>query len=361
MILRFYPTKDSTIYEQYPVRNTGLDAILEINKKIIGSSSYNSRVLVDFDYANISSSIVGLGHNPNLFSYSLKMYVVEANEIPSDYSLYCYPISGSWNMGLGRYGNSPQTTDGVSWQYRDNNSAWITGSYGANATGSWNILQGGGVWFDNVYASQSYTYTTSDIDFDVTNIIQQIQSGALDFTGFLVKRSDEDEQSNNILGSLKFFSKDTHTVYVPVLEARYDDSVNTGSLSIINTEEDYNIIAINMQASYAENSTPTLRISSRYRYPIDTFATQSGYLTRYKLPAGTQYAVYSAQSDDVVLSFGEYTKVSADDTSNYIKLHLDSFQPERYYKLVLKVPNSGSNSTYQIHDNNWIFKVTRSQ
>ncbi len=68
MILRFYPTKDSTIYEQYPVRNTGLDAILEINKKIIGSSSYNSRVLVDFDYANISSSIVGLGYNPNLNS-----------------------------------------------------------------------------------------------------------------------------------------------------------------------------------------------------------------------------------------------------------------------------------------------------
>ena len=361
MILRFYPTKDSTIYEQYPVRNTGLDAILEINKKIIGSSSYNSRVLVDFDYANISSSIVGLGYNPNLFSYNLKMYVVEANEIPSDYSLYCYPISGSWNMGLGRYGNSPQTTDGVSWQYRDNNNAWVTGSYGANATGSWNILQGGGVWFDNVYASQSYSYTTSDVDFNVTNIVRQIQSGSLNFTGFLVKRSDQDEQSNNILGSLKFFSKDTHTVYVPVLEARYDDSVNTSNLPLINTDEEYNIIAVNMQASYAENSTPTLRISSRYRYPVDTFATQSGYLTRYKLPTGSQYAVYSAQSDDVVLEFSQFTKVSDDNTSNYIKLHLDSFQPERYYKLVLKVPNSGSNSTYQIHDNNWIFKVTRSQ
>lgn len=361
MILRFYPTKDSTIYEQYPVRNTGLDAILEINKKIIGSSSYNSRVLIDFDYANVSSSIVGLGYNPNLFSYSFKMYIAEANEIPMDYDLHCYPISGSWKMGIGRYGNSPQTTDGVSWMYRDNESLWITGSYNANTTGSWNILQGGGVWYDNTYATQSFSYTTSDVDFNVTNIIQQIQSGSLDFTGFLIKRSDEDEQSTDILGSLKFFSKDTHTVYIPVLEAKYDDSVNNSTLPLINTEEDYNIIVTNMQAAYAERSTPTIRISSRYRYPVDTFATQSNYLTRYKLPTGSQYAVYNANSDEAVINFSQFTKISDDNTSNYIKLHLDSFQPERYYRLLIKVPNSGSNSTYQIHDNNWIFKVTRSQ
>ena len=64
-------------------------------------------------------------------------------------------------------------------------------------------------------------------------------------------------------------------------------------------------------------------------------------------------------NDDVVIGFSDYTKLSADSTSNYIKLHLDSFQPERYYKLLFKVPNSGSSSAYQIYDNKWIFKVTR--
>ena len=132
----------------------------------------------------------------------------------------------------------------------------------------------------------------------------------------------------------------------------------------INPEAIHDTLLLEQDTLYVEIPVPYQVIKDSIIYinnPVDTFATQSGYLTRYKLPTGSQYAVYSAQSDDVVLEFSQFTKVSDDNTSNYIKLHLDSFQPERYYKLVLKVPNSGSNSTYQIHDNNWIFKVTRSQ
>ena len=64
MILRFYPTKDATIYENDPERNTGMDQILEIIKVPASASSgivtgsYNSRILLDFDYTAISSSIV---------------------------------------------------------------------------------------------------------------------------------------------------------------------------------------------------------------------------------------------------------------------------------------------------------------
>ena len=36
-----------------------------------------------------------------------------------DQTLKIYPVSGSWNMGTGRYANSPITTDGVSWKYRN--------------------------------------------------------------------------------------------------------------------------------------------------------------------------------------------------------------------------------------------------
>ena len=36
-----------------------------------------------------------------------------------DQVLKVYPVSGSWNMGTGKYYNSPQTTDGVSWTYRN--------------------------------------------------------------------------------------------------------------------------------------------------------------------------------------------------------------------------------------------------
>lgn len=364
MILRFYPKKDSTLYEYYPERNTGLDAMLEISKVIVNTSSYNSRVLIDFDYSTISSSITSLGYDPNLFSYNLKLYVSDANEIPTDYTLYAYPVSGSWSMGVGRYGNLPQTTNGVSWQYKntadDATTVWKTGSFTAGSTGSWTTNPGGGNWYTASVASQSFSYTTSDVDMDVTSIIRQIQSSSISFNGFLIKKSDTDESSTNLFTSLKFFSKDTHTVYLPVLEAKYDESVSTGSLTLINTDDDINITAVNLKPEYSEASTPLVRFSARYRYPADAFTTSSVYLTRYRLPSGSQYSIRNAQSDDVVVDFSNYTKLSDDATSNYIKLHLDSFQPEKYYKILLKVPNSGSSTAYQVYDEKWIFKVTRS-
>lgn len=364
MVIRFYPKKDATIYEQYPEKNTGLDAILEVTKLIDNSSSYNSRALLDFDYSAISSSIVARGYNPNQFNYRLKLYIAEANEIPLEYTLYCYPVSETWSMGVGRNGNSPATTTGVSWYFRnaksDPGTAWTTSSFVAGTTGSWSTAAGGATWYTGSVASQSFTYTTSDVDMDVTNIIRDVQSGSFSFQGFVLKRGSSDEQSGVDLGSLKFFSKDTHTIYLPILEARYDESVQAGSLTAIDTQEEFNVVAINLQPEYKESSTPTIRFSLRYRYPTYTFATSSNYLTRYRFPAGSQYAIYSAHTDDVIINFSDYTKLSDDGTSNYFKLPLESFQPERYYKIMLKIPYSGSND-YQIFDENWIFKVARNQ
>jgi len=363
MILRFYPTKDATIYEQYPERNTGLDAMLEIKKTLVGSSSYNSRILLDFDYSSMSASIASLGYNPNQFQYSLKLYTSDANEIPSNYTLYAYPVSGSWNMGIGRYGNSPETKVGVSWYYKqtadDVATSWSTASFAATATASWLSAPGGGTWYTSSVASQSFSYTTSDVDMDITSIVRKVQSGSLDFNGLIIKKSDTDESSANIFNSIKFFSKDTHTIYLPVIEAKYDDSISLGTLSAVNVNEEITITPIDLKPSYAESSTPRIRFSARSRYPVATFATSSDYLTRYRLPAGTQYAVYSAHNDDVVIDFSNYTKISDDATSNFVKLHLDSFQPERYYRLVLRVPNSGSYASYDVYDDKWIFKVTR--
>ena len=365
MILRFYPTKDATVYEQYPEMNTGLDAILEIGKTIVGTGSYNSRALLDFDYTAISQSIVALGYNPNQFTYNLKLFLTEANEIPLNYTLYCYPISDTWSMGVGRYGDYPQTTTGTSWYYRntadDISTSWSTGSFANKVTGSWSVTPGGATWYTSSVASQSFSYTTSDVNMDVTSIIRGVQSGSYSFNGLIVKKSLADEQSVNIFNSLKFFSKDTHTIYVPVIEACYDESVYAGILPTINTDGEINIIPINFKSSYTEKSTPLLRISARPRYPVDTYTTQSGYLTRYALPTGSQYAIFNAQSDDVVIGFSNFTNISDDGTSNYIKLNLDSFQPERYYRLLVKVPNSGSPNTYEVYDDKWIFKVTRDQ
>ena len=359
------------MYEYYPDRNTGLDAMLDISKTIVNTSNYNSRIILDFDLQAVVDKIATNNYasgQASQFKYRLRLYTAEANEIPADYTLYGYPVSQSWNMGLGRFSNYPETTTGASWRYRltsdDTTTKWKTGSYNTTTTASWTNTPGGGTWYTSSAASQSFSYTTSDISMDVTSIILPYINGTYSpssFNGIIVKKSDTDEASATIFNSLKFFSKDTHTIYLPVLEALYDASVQSNALSIINTTLDYNIIPINLKPSYNETSTPIVRVSARPKYPEDTFSTTSGYLTRYKLPASSSYAIYSANTDDVFIDFSDYTKISSDSESSYFKLHLDSFQPERYYRLVVKVPYSGSTNPdeYIMHDDQWIFKVTR--
>jgi len=365
MVLKFYPSKDATIYERYPTKNAGLDSVLEISKETVRSASvdynYNSRVLVDFNYSAISSSIVEMGYDPNLFDFRLKLYLAVAEEIPTDYTIECYPISQSWSMGVGKSSNVPATTEGVSWTYRSGlavtASAWATASFSATTTASWQTTAGGGTWYTSSAASQSFSYSISDINLDVNQIIHQVQSGSIEFSGFLLKKEDVDEASALTFKSLKFFSKDTNTVFLPTLEARYDDSAFTGSVAFVDTNIEYNVLTTNLQPQYNELSTPVIRFAARPRYPSLTFSTSSLYLTR-QILSGSQYAIHSAQSDDVITEFSEFTKLSHDESGNYLKLHMDSFQPERFYKILLRVPNSGSYG-HQILDQNWIFKVTR--
>jgi len=369
MILRYYPSKDSTIYENSPTANTGVDSILDISKQAAtgsaggaATSSYNSRILIDFDYNAISASIVSLGYDPNTFTYGLKLYATEADEIPLNYDIDVYGVSGSWYMGLGRNGDSPITTEGVSWYYQQGKTTpsifWPTSSYPTNVTGSYQVNPGGGAWYTSSAASQSFTYTTTDLDIDVTSIIHEVQSGSIGFNGFIIKKSDSDEQSLTSIKALRFYSKDTGTIYAPVLEAKYDDHTYTGSLSEIDLEDEVNITSINLKESYKEGARPKVNFNANYRYPPQTFATSSALLDAYRLPTGSQYAIYFADSDDALMGFSDYTTLSHNDKGNYLKLDLESFQPERHYRIMLKVPQSDGVS-YNIYDNAWIFKVER--
>ena len=51
-----------------------------------------------------------------------------------------------------------------------------------------------------------------------------------------------------------------------------------------------------------------------------------------------------------------FTKISADNTSNYFDIYMDGLQPERYYRLLVKTEIDGTTS---IIDNDQIFKVVR--
>lgn len=390
MIYTLYPQKDTTIYERTESLNTGVDSVIELKHELVGSSSrYNSRILMKFDTTDLQSKI-NSGKIPlNSAKYYLSLRSAEVREIPQEYKIYAYPISASWSNGTGRYFNSPNTTDGASWKYRtskavgiewdipptiDNyewdeiSQTWVDADllWGANlsayVTASYCTVEGGGTWwdYDNLECTQSFSYESSDVYMDVTNIIKKWVTGSGRFNndGMILKFSDEIECSYQTLNSLKFFSTDSNTIYVPRLHVVWDDSqFTTGSLAKVNT--DGVVLNVKLKKSYAEGEKAKIRLYANTRYPQKYYTTQSYYTQTYYLPSSSYYEIRDAHTDEIVIPFNTTgTKIGCDGTSSYFNLWMDSFQPERFYRVVVKTETDGGDSV-NIFDNNYYFKVSR--
>ena len=286
-----FATADATLYEGEATQsvNTGLDPILEVRKDMNdnGTVINVSRALVKFDLSYISASVQN-SLIPKSTKYYLNLYDAGSVDLPSSQTLYSYPVSQSWTMGDGTYHSNPQITEGCSWRYRDgenDGTQWISGS---NNTG--------GTWFSGSYASgtrnltcsSSLEYETTDIRMDVTDIVHAwIYSGSLyPNQGFMVKRSGSvgnvtsgsgvQEGDTIKYGQLKFFSRDTSTIYPPKLEAVWDDqSWSTGSLEPLTGSalEDTVIYFKGLRPEYKQNSKVRFRLVGRERYPKKTYST----------------------------------------------------------------------------------------
>jgi hypothetical protein len=195
---------------------------------------------------------------------------------------------------------------------------------------------------------------------DVTVIVKKWipGSGRFENDGFILKFSDEIESSVAFLTGLKFFGTDSNTIYVPRLNVVWDDSVFvTGSLTRV-SDENLNI-NVKLKKFYAETEKAKIRIYANQKYPQKNYTTQSYHTINYYLPSSSYYEIRDAHTDEVILPF-DYSgsKISCYGTSSYFNLWMNSFQPERFYRVVIKVETDGGDRV-QIFDNNYYFKVTR--
>ena len=387
-----YPKIDATIYEGSVTSsvNTGLDQILEINKNMnsAGTTIDVSRVLIQFDYSYISSSVQS-GIIPSDAKYYLNLYDASSEELAVEQTLFAYMISGSWNGGTGTKDRDPTISDGASWKYRDNDTTktqWVSGSDTQGGTWYTSSLNSG----FNVSASFDLVYETKDIRMDVTSLVKNhIYSGStFPNYGFILKRENvptsqslhsifdptlatgSAEHDTSVQGNLKFFSRETNTIFPPKLEVEWDDSSwNTGSLSALSaTDLDrLKVYFQNLKPEYKEKSKVKFRVVGRELYPTRGFDTTPAALTVKYLPSGSRtlqqgayYSVKDAETEDVIIPFSTGSIISCDSTSNYFNLWMDGFQPERRYRFEIKVVSgSGAEQTSMIYDDDFTFKVVR--
>jgi hypothetical protein len=427
-----YPTKDAYISNDpaYMYKNTGLDEILEVEKRIsfascassgsyivqVGytsssiellsgsmSSSYNSgssdprivsssyvyrnapsagsvlsRALLQFDLSDISASLVSSDpYKPVDPRFYLNLKICESVEVPTAYSLAAYPISQSWIMGTGYKYDGATVANGVTWKFTDGVSAvWSSGSL-VDCTG-------GGVWwvssslkgtgsgyvqpsYENWYyppvisadrpyeAGQTFDYESGDVRMDITNIVRAWLSGSIVNNGIILLHGDE--SSSIDYGTLRFFSKETNTIYSPYIDMCWSDAVfNTGSTDPIQIR-DAVVNLKNMMQQYKFGSIVRMDVSARKRYPVKTFTNKiSDYLTQYYLPSSSFYQIKDAETENVIIPYDQYTRLSFDGSGNYFMLDTSGLPMERYFKVEIRSEQSGSVLTFSVPT---AFKISR--
>jgi len=372
-VYKLFPEKDATLYSEFPVLNTGLDEIIEASTFYNSVLPQVSRYVIKFSQTEIEDVIDNEIGTKN-FQANLRNYIANITGLNAETTLEIYPVSGSWNMGTGRYANNPQTENGVCWGFRlsSGSDPWDATSFQTYATASYvDGNAGGGNWYTgsnlglNVTGSQILNYANDkDLNTDVTNTVLTWYSssnslGGFPNDGFLVKQSDEDEfiADRDYVTTVKYFSIDTHTIYPPQLEFKWDDFIyNTGSSSNTVIDTSRMVASLdNNKGFYRRDSIEKIRINSRPQYPQRTFQTASIYTTNFYLPTASFYAVKDLDTNEFVIDFDTtYTKISADSESSYFTLYMNGLEPERYYQILIKT-NIGGETL--VLDDHYYFKV----
>jgi hypothetical protein len=389
-VYKIFPEKDATMYSLFPTMNTGIDEILDISNLniAISSNAQVARYLIKFNQEQLDNAINGLANGAQ-WDADLRCFIATAQGINLDSRLYVYPVSGAWGMGTGKYLDQPLVTNGVSWTYQTvgDGKKWDSGSFNSFVTASYSGSNaGGGTWYIgsdlpglDISQTQTFTYhSDKDLKVRVSDTIESWYTSSQGLTGsytnivnegFLVKwegsQSYEDAVGNyyvefnqnlNVQPVLQYYSMDTHTIYPPCIDFKWDDfTYNTSStIPLLSTPQAYLSIANNNGFFYSQ-SVQEFRVDCRPQYPPIIFQTASIYTTNYYLPTASYWAIKDLDTNEYVIDFDTtYTQISADTTSSFFTVYMNGLQPERYYTILIQTTIGG---TTQVIDSNYNFKV----
>jgi hypothetical protein len=378
-----YPTKDASItnYPSLLLKNSGIDEIIEIEKTIqdescAGDGGVYSRALIQFDLTEISE-LIGSGKivNPEFF---INLKVAEVIEVATEYTIKAYPLAKPWKMGTGYKFDGADEADGVSWKYTNGTDEnWY--SVPSQSLYETNCL-GGGVWYtdtsliitgspyippqenttttttteepaSSLEAVQDFIYhKSSDVYMNITNIVNAWLTGLIPNYGLILIHGEEDDGVD--YGRLRFFSKETNTIYQPRLDVAWDDHIFVSSsldgtqMKPLDTSKPA-VVSVGLERHYKQETIARIPVFGRNRYYVKMFDNKrSGYVEPLYLPAESYYSIRDDETEEVIVPYDQYTKISLDAYGNYFMLDMSGLPQERFYRVEIKCEISGSISTY---------------
>ena len=399
MIKFIYPTQSCTLYSNYDILNTGADEILEVasdftpTKGPMAARSLllfsNEDILVDFKTTN---------------RYILNLRIVQSVELESNVELEAYPVSERWEAGKGRFSDTELLYPGASWLYKnENKDTWTT-------TTPVEYDAGGGSWYDKFYDNEldeesildfkfKFETVASDVKIDITQLVSFWNMSAIENNGIILKFKDDVSKR---CGNVKFFSSNTNTIYRPYIEVGgYDykfepyiittttknsellsgsldsgsldsGSLDSGSLeesTTDNTEQtkslesgvmelknkDLHIFIENIKESYSHDGIEKLVVGVRELNPKKNFSNRMRYTGRNITSLDMFFSVLDAETEEIVIDFSEFTKISCDTNGHYFNFDFSCLSRGRLYKFILKLEYEGIRKKY---DNKLAFMIT---
>lgn len=384
-IKRIIPEQDTFIVSSSIDSNYGADEILELGMTDCGTKP--ARILIKFSTEQVRSI---LNTVPENFRAVLHLNLVDAHNLPTVSSILLNTIPQQWSEGIGRIGD--YSVEGATWEYTGlfdsggNDIPWETpggtvfrvfdGEYAIQGPilnvldGEGSVVQsihtqanGGGArtWevegaegIIRFFGQEIYDRDLrTDVEIDITAAVRSWRTG--DNAGMLLRFGNERE-CEFYGANISFYSKETHTVYRPYLEFRWDDSVyEPEGLSVC--PDVYGTFSNNLRREYTVGDLVRINLPIKSRYASRNWSTGSIYANNYVLPETSYWGIKNEYTNEMEVDFNEYcTKISADSSGSYFMLDTSNLEPERYYRLLVKI-DQGEGSV--VVDNKNIFRLGR--
>lgn len=228
--------------------NVGLGGTLDIFK-LAGESIYTgsspfvagttdaielSRALIRFDLnpiAALTSSVLNIAHSS--FKCMLRLYdVVGGQTLPSNFTLALYPLSQSFDEGIGRDVSSYQDIDAANYltaSVSSGLSVWNlsgAGAMGYVGQSAIDVMTGSMVLGD-LFVTQTFTVGDEDLAMDVTRIVSASLAGLLANHGYRISFSGTQETDATTRFVKRFATRhSTNPQLRPMIEVGFDDAIN---------------------------------------------------------------------------------------------------------------------------------------
>ena len=198
-----------------------------------------SRFLIKFDLnplRSLTGSILNL--DSPTFKCELELYDVFGGQtLPSNFKVIAFPLSQSFDEGVGRDVIKFQDLDSANFltASTSGNSAVLWNLSGANKQGlldsddidiisSGNLNDGSGVV--DLWVSQEFPNGTENLSLDVTTVISGTLAGLIPDHGFRISYSGTQETNQETYFVKRFASRhNTNTRKRPALVVKYDDTI----------------------------------------------------------------------------------------------------------------------------------------